>query len=309
MNYGDQVTEFDGLEVYEYNPEQGLRSADDGAPMVRVEYDSDTNASDLLKSLLNDPKAEELTHLLLGAWSAEMYETPPTEELELLAAGAEKLPNLRSLFIAAVEQMESEISWIVLGDISTIWSTFPKLTTLAIRGSQNLKLGTIEHNHLETLTIECGGLPKNVLAELASAKLPALRHLDLYLGTSEYGFDGGIEDVEPLLAPGLFPNLKHLALRDSMIADDVAKLVASTPLPEGLEVLDMSLGSLSDEGGNALLASEGIKKLQVLDLHWHYLSPKVATRLLKLPLTVNLTDPQTPDTYGGETYRYIAVSE
>jgi len=309
MNYGDEVTEFDGLPVYEYDPEEGLRDASAGAPVIRVEYDSGAIAVELLKRMFADPKCGEVTHLLLGAWSDELYESPPVAVLEVLAAGAEKLPNLRSLFLGAIKQMESEISWIAWCDISTIWSAFPQLTTLAIRGSQNLSLGSIEHNHLETFTIECGGLPKNVLAEIAKAKLPALIHLDLYLGTSDYGFDGGIEDVAPLLAPGLFPNLKHLALRDSHIADDVAKLVASMPLPDGLEVLDMSLGTLSDEGGNALLASEQIKNLRVLDLHFHYLTAPVATQLAKLPLQVNVTDQQSPDIYDGETYRYVSVGE
>ncbi len=42
---------------------------------------------------------------------------------------------------------------------------------------------------LVALTIESGGLPAAVVREVASAHLPALEHLELWLGEENYGGD------------------------------------------------------------------------------------------------------------------------
>ena len=82
-------------------------------------------------------------------------------------------------------------------------------------------------------------------------ELAGIEHLELYLGTDDYGWDGSIDDVLPLLADDRFPRLKYLGLRDSEIADGVAQAVAKSPLLEKLDVLDLSLGTLGDEGAAA----------------------------------------------------------
>jgi hypothetical protein len=77
-----------------------------------------------------------------------------------------------------------------------------------------------------------------------------------------YGFDGSIADVESLLVPGQFPALKYLRLRDTEIADQFAAAVAKSPVINQLEVFDLSLGALGDEGGQALLDCPAITNLK-----------------------------------------------
>ena len=49
------------------------------------------------------------------------------------------------------------------------------------------------------LIVESGGLHGEVLRQLAAADLPALTHLELWLGDDAYGWDGAVGDVEPFL--------------------------------------------------------------------------------------------------------------
>ena len=174
-------------------------------PRLRVEYDSDETAVDLLGQLLAGGEADRVPALVIGAWSGELYDHSPAEIVEALVAAADQLPSLRALFIGDIASEENEVSWIHQSDLSALWQAFPRLEVLGIRGSNDLSLGQIRHNHLRELTIECGGLPREVLHQLAAASLPALEHLELYLGTGNYGWDGTIDDVRPLLTGQLFP--------------------------------------------------------------------------------------------------------
>src|SRR5262249_56131328 len=118
------------------------------------------------------------------------------------------------------------------------------LEEFRVRGGNNLSLGTLRHKNLKKLVIETGGLPVSVLREVCAAKLPALEHLELWLGEENYGWDGTVNDLKPLLSGKLFPKLRYLGLRDSIIADEVATAVARAPVLKKIRVLDLSLGNL-----------------------------------------------------------------
>jgi hypothetical protein len=295
---------FAGLRVVDFDADSP-RDWTAVAPRLRVEFESDQTAVDLLGDLLAGENADRMPTLVIGAWSGELYDHSPAEILEALVAAADRLPNLRALFLGDIAQEENEVSWIHQTDVSTVWQAFPRLEIFGLRGSNGLKLGRVQHNHLKQLTIECGGLPKSVLAELAAASLPALEHLELYLGTDDYGWDGSIDDVLPLLADDRFPRLKYLGLRDSEIADGVTQAVAKSPLLEKLDVLDLSLGTLGDEGAAALLAAPAVKKLKRLDLHHHYMSDAMMARVQQLGINVDVGEQQTEEEYG----RYVSVGE
>lgn len=306
MAISEHLTHFAGKPVRDFQPGEGWDDPAGTVPRLAVEYDSEQTAVDLFRELLGTGSADRLSGLIIGMWGSEMYENPPAEIVEALAAAGDQLPNLRALFLGEMTFEENEISWIQQTDVSALWDAFPRLEIFCVRGSNGLSLGKMKMNHLRQLTIECGGLPKSVLAEVAAAQLPVLEHLELYLGTENYGWDGSASDLAPILSGKLFPKLKYLGLRDSEIADDVAKAVAKSPLLERIEVLDLSLGTLSDEGGEALLAAPALKKLKKLDLHHHYLSDEVAERFRGLGIEVNLDDAQGD---GDAEDRYVSVSE
>lgn len=305
MSFYDHLTTFAGKPVEDFvsGEEFDVRRA---VPALRVEYDASESVVDLFRQLLEQGQGDELTALVVGAWSGALYEDSPTEIIEALVTAADQLPQFRGLFLGDILQEENEISWIHQTDISALWQAFPRLEILGVRGSNELSLGKLQHNHLKQLTLESGGLGKSILEELNVASLPALEHLELYLGDSNYGWDGTVEDLAPLLSGKLFPKLKYLGLRNSEIADAVAQAVAQTPLLERLEVLDLSLGTLGDEGAAALVASPLVKKLKKLDLHRHFLSDEMIKQVEGLGIEVDLSDAE------GDTDvddRYVWVGE
>jgi hypothetical protein len=156
--------------------------------------------------------------------------------------------------------------------------------------------------------IETGGLQREVVMEVAGAKLPALEHLELWLGSEWYGGNANVEHLRPFLIGKSFPRLRSLALRNFEAADALAEAVAGAPILKQLDTLDLSLGTLGDEGARALLASPAIRKLKKLDLHRHYMTAEMMDALKRLPLTVDVSQPTEarPEEEGG---RYVAISE
>lgn len=260
--------------------------------------------ADKLEAFLATPQAAEVDALTLGSWE-EAYQNSPNEAIDLLVQEAAKLPKLKELLVGDMDSEECEISWIFQTKYTGILKAFPQLESLTIQGSCGLDLGKIDHPALKTLTITCGGLPKDVIASIAEAKLPALESLSLYLGVEDYGFDGSLKDLEPFFEKGRFPRLKRLGLMDSEIADEIAVAIAKAPVLEQLEVLDLSMGTLTDVGGEALLAGN-IHGLKELDLEYHYLSDEMMKKFKALPIKVNVSDQQTAD---DDDYRYPAVTE
>jgi hypothetical protein len=228
--------------------------------------------------------------------------------VQLLVSSQARLPRLRGIFIGDMVSEENEISWIIQSDLSPLLVAYPGLEQLRLRGTEQLGFGgRLAHDHLKSLTIETGGLPPRLFQEVLASQLPALESLELWLGTPSYGGDVTVADLQPLLSGNLFPALKHLGLRDSEIADDVAAALATAPLLSRLDSVDLSLGTLTDTGGESLLGSPACKSLKHLDLHRHFLSQGMMASLQREFPNVDVSDAQGDDT--SEEDRYVAVSE
>jgi hypothetical protein len=186
-----------------------------------------------------------------------------------------------------------------------LFGAYPNLEHFRVRGGNGLALGAVRHDHLKLLIVESGGLNRSIVQQVCAAQLPALEHLELWLGDEGYGATTRVEDLAPILAGTLFPYLRYLGLRDSEIADEIAAALAQSPILERIRVLDLSLGTLGDEGAAALLANPAVRRLEKLDLHHHYCSDEMMTRLQALGIDVDVSDQQDED--DGE--RYVAVSE
>ena len=314
MAIGEHLTEFAGKRVVDFQRDGKLPSPDKTIPRIRVEYEDEFELAEVLTDLLADPASEQLTGLVVGAWAGEeLYETTSAGIVEALVAAAGQLPELRSLFLGDIIYEENEISWIQRADVSPLWAAYPKLERFGVRGSSGLSLGKIEHDYLTELVVECGGLPNDVIQQVIDAKLPALEHLELYLGSDNYGWEGPASVLEPILSGDRFPKLKYLGLRDSVVADELVPLVAAAPILDRIRVLDLSLGNLTDAGAQPLLErleqTPADKQLERVDLHHHFLSDELMKRFEALPIPVDLSDRQEEDRYGDEVYRYIVVSE
>ncbi|WP_431968445.1 STM4015 family protein [Actinacidiphila sp. bgisy160] len=257
--------------------------------------------------------------LVLGPWWDDEYsELRPA--LELLLADAERFPALRALFLADVTGEECEVSWLQLTDVTPVLERFPLLEEFGVRGGDSQGLGEeplslrpVRHEALRVLRFESGGLPGAVVRAVGACELPALEHLELWLGVEQYGGDATVADLAPVLAGGRFPALRHLGLQDSPLQDEIAAAVASAPVVAQLETLSLSMGTLTDAGAEALLGGQPLTHLKRLDLHHHFVSGAVAERLRaavgSAGTEVDLSEHCEPHRWRDEEWRYVAVSE
>jgi hypothetical protein len=320
MTISQHLQAFAGLPVFNYEPGRGLDRGPPGGVAYRLiavdrlaREEDQRSFPELLDQYLAEPGAEGTTALVVGAWGEGMYEGGNSHVIAALVAARERLPRLRALFLGDITFEECEISWITQGDVSPLLAAYPELEEFRVRGVGGLTLGHLRHPSLRVLAMESGGLPAGILEELWTAELPKLEHLELWLGTPNYGGIDSPAPLEPLLAGRVFPWLSYLGLRNSDIADAVAAAVAASSVLQRIPVLDLSLGNLSDEGARALIASPALRRLRRLDIHHHYVSAPVVAQLQGLGIEVDAGDAKEPEssTYGGvtETYRYNAVSE
>jgi hypothetical protein len=86
----------------------------------------------------------------------------------------------------------------------------------------------------------------------------------------------------------------------------VAAAIADAPVLGRIAILDLSLGTLSDQGAKAILASPYLKQLKLLDLHHHYISEAAQKQLQSIGIHVNLDDPKEAESLDD---RYVAVGE
>ncbi|MGW0584854.1 STM4015 family protein, partial [Streptomyces sp. NPDC002920] len=218
--------------------------------------------------------------LIVGQWG-DASSDDSAEAVKTLVAARDSFPALRAVFIGDMVGEECEISWIRQTDVTPLLTGFPELEEFGVRGGSGLEFPATSHRALRKLVIQTGGLSAEVVRGVGAGDLPALEHLDLWLGTDEYGGDSEVADLEPFLSGARLPRLRHLALRNSEIQDEIAVAVAAAPVVARLEVLDLSMGILTDEGAAALLAGQPLTHLKKLDLHHNYLTEPLMDRLLQ----------------------------
>lgn len=263
-----------------------------------------------LSEFLSLPGSSSVTSIVVGVWGDTSGPLSDSSSVvNTLSQASSKLPALRELFIGDIISEEFEISWIEQSDMSPLFVAYPELEHFRVRGGNRLQFGPLKHSRLRSLVVESGGLDVSVVRDITSSSLPELDHLELWLGDEGYGANAELVDLAPILSGKLFPKLRYLGLRDSVLSDAIAAAVAHSPLLERLRVLDLSLGTLSDAGAAALLASPEIKNLEFLDLHHHYCSDGMVSKLTGLGIKVDTGDKQEPDVYDGESTRYVAVGE
>ena len=310
MTIGEHILEWAGKPVVDWEAGTPLSDPEGVNYRISVTYEEEGRVrwTDKLGQFLDDPAADRVTGIVVGPWE-EVTTESAERVVEALVAARDRLPALTALFFGDITYEESEISWINQSDVSPLVHAYPQLEHFAVRGGQGLTLGTLRHDRLKTLVVQAGGLPRTVTREILTASLPQLEHLEIWLGTEDYGGDTTVDDLAPLLAGTLFPKLRYLGLCDSELADEIAIALEDAPILERIKVLDLSLGTLSDTGAAALLANPAVARLEKLDVHHHYLSEEMAAKLQALPITVDVSDPQEADVYDGEEHRYVAVSE
>lgn len=309
MSIDEHLSEFDGLPVVDFlsaeEAEEPLPPVASAAWRIAIDYDAGAFER-VFARFFEQVDTSQVTSLIIGFWGAA-YDENDVKPVELLVNVAGRLPRLRALFLGDIEPDEAEISWIEHSDITPLFTAFPGLRRLEVRGGTGLTMDPIKSEALTVLRFESGGLPAGVVRAVAASDLPNLEHLDLWLGVENYGGDATAADLAPILSGERLPALRHLGLEDSEIQDEIAAAVAGAPVVARLESLSLAMGTLTDEGAEALLSGRPLTHLKRLDLHHHYLSDQMVERLrAALPgVTLDLSEQEKPD---GD-WRYVAVDE
>ena len=305
----DHLSEFDGLPVVDFAQavEGGEELPSPASVCWRVATEfGETPFDEVFKNFLEKVDTSQVTALVVGYWGAS-YDDGMVEPVGVLVEAADRLPNLRALFLGDISAEESEISWIEHSEITPLFTTFPGLTRFEVRGAQGLVVAPIKSETLRVLRFESGGLPAAVVRAVAASDLPNLEQLDLWLGVDDYGGDATVADLAPILGGEMLPSLRHLALEDSQIQDEIAAAIAGAPVVAGLETLSMAMGMLTDTGGEALLSGQPLTHLKSLDLHHHFLGDAMVARFkAALPgVDLDISEQEKPD---GD-WHYVSVSE
>lgn len=308
MTIENHLDKFAGYNVKSWQPSQPLADLDTTIYRIAVEYDEEMSWEEKFQQYLAMPNAEQSRGLVLGAYSEEMYDKSAEGPIELVIAAKERLPSLEVLFLNDITYEENEISWIINTDNAPLMHAFPKLKHYGTRGGSDLVFNHLNAPELETLVVQTGGLSATTVKDIIAAILPKLKHLELYLGSENYGCDFGVDELKPILE-GHFPHLTYLGLKDSEAQDNIAQTVIKSPIASQLEVLDLSLGTLGDEGAQVILEATSLTQLKHLNLSYHYMSDEMMEKIKAFAtqqgFTVDVSDQQKESNYG----RYISISE
>lgn len=311
----ENLTEFFGLPVLDFKEGGSLAAPASTAYRIRIDWDEHEKKltfSNRFQALLETHGSEDIQALVVGTWDGAAEGGSVKPVVDALVGAASKLPNLKALFIGDIISEECEISWIENGDVSPLWAAYSALEEFGVRGANGLSLAsthTLDLPHLRKLSIQAGGLPKQVVGEVINGQLPALESLEIWLGTDEYGGDSSIEDIQRVLNSSQWPQLTYLGLRNSEIANEIAEAVGSASIIPQLETLDLSMGTLTDRGAEALVAAGNLGSLLKLDIHYHFCSDAGIEKLRQIGCALDASDPQEPYMHQGEPDYYVAVSE
>ncbi|RAY10881.1 leucine-rich repeat domain-containing protein [Actinomadura craniellae] len=307
MSLSEHCAEFAGLRVVDFTdetPGPDLPPAASVAWRIRVGWNESTSRYlEKFERFLERVDVSRVSALIIG-YCGGGYELD--KPVARLAAAADRFPDLRALFVGEILAEEAEISWIMQTDVTPLLAAFPLLERFEVRGGSELELSPVKSTALRVLRMETGGLPREVVRAVGESDLPNLEHLELWLGVAEYGGDATVADLAPILAGERLPSLRYLGLEDSEIQDEIATAVAGAPVVARLETLSLPMGTLGDEGAEALLSGQPLTHLKKLDLSHHFLSDEMTQRIrAALPgVEIDLRGAQVED-----EWRYVAVSE
>lgn len=319
LPYG-YATTFANRKVIEFDPKIHIIAPRKTAYALRTikissqgRYVPDMMIADKLKILLQARRACEIEALVFGMCGYE-----PESVVNALVSAHKQLNNLKAVFIGDIEDSECMISSINQSNLSPILEAYPKLEVLKVRGGsdhiywggggdEGLAFDPLRHDKLKALIIESGGLHHQVINQICELELPALEYLELWLGRDNYGGTSSIDDLMPIISGQQFPKLKYLGLRNSEYSDDIAFAIVQSPLIEQLIELDFSMGTLGDEGAEALLNCLAVHQLDTLNVDDNCLSDEMVDQMKQLDIEVIANSRQKMSGY--LITRYCTVAE
>lgn len=295
----------------------------------RIDLDKFSSIISELKKI--EPQGSKIEALYLPMWSDWAWDCDRgksvsyKECIDLLLDAHQQLPNLKALFLA--DDTSDSYAWgsrsdykrykICMEEVCYLLEAYPNLELLHLQGRDGLELSKIKHNNLKSLVIESRDLCDRALEEVFSLNLPKLEYLELWLGADyEYRrkrYHGGnnisllANLFRSLLSKQLFTNLKYLGLCSCEWANDLVYLLKDNSIINKLRILNLSKGTLTDEGAEILLNCPAVNKLHTLDVSMNLLSTEMIHKLSQLDCNV-IAEPQDVPERGEESCGYERYS-
>ena len=277
-----------------------------------------------------EPQGSKIEALYCPMWS-DWYDYDRGESLsykeciDLLLDAHQQLPNLKALFLA--DDTSDSYVWgsrsdykrykIYMEEVCYLLEAYPNLELLHLQGRDGLEFSKIKHNNLKSLIIESRDLCDRALEEIFSLNLPKLEYLELWLGADyEYRrkrYHGGnnigllANLFISLLSKQSFTNLKYLGLYSCEWANDLVYLLKDNSIINKLRILNLSKGTLTDEGAEILLNCPAVNKLHTLDVSMNLLSSEMIHKLSQLDCNV-IAEPQDRPDYSSDSCGYERYS-
>ncbi|MDU1632991.1 MAG: AAA family ATPase [Bacteroides ovatus] len=125
-----------------------------------------------------------------------------------------------------------------------------------------------------------------------------------------YGFEADIEIFRPLFSKERFPKLTYLGIVNSEEQDKIVEMFLESDILPQLETMDVSAGTLKDEGAQLLLDNmDKIAHLKFINMRYNYLSKEMKKQLQSLPMKIDIAETEEADEYDGELWYYPMITE
>ena len=154
--------------------------------------------------------------------------------------------------------------------IDPLWDAAPRLEHLQLRG-QCPQAHNLNHANLTKLELTTHTMTGELLECLLEHELPKLKELCLHLNPADER--NPIEDsVRELVLQLEAPQLRTLRLRQTPYSNLITSLLPESAILSQLELLDLSSGSLTDDGAQSILENKrAYSHLKQIDLRHNWL--------------------------------------
>lgn len=226
--------------------------------------------AEVLRALLDHPSGRFVAELAFG------FNKDPNDGTldDLIGVLAKRAPaTLRKLHLGDfVYPDETEMSWYHVGHLGKLWKAVPRLASLIVQGG-DFQLGTIDLPALTHAEFRTGGLSPASARAIARARWPRIERLEVWYGHPDYGATAKVADAMALLDRTDLKKLTSLGIKNTAFTDELCGEIGRGKLLGKLARLDLSMGTMTDEGARRLAAQQAaLRHLAVLDVSANYLT-------------------------------------
>ncbi len=251
----------------------------------------------IYNAIISDENFANAKTIHINGWGAEMFDNTPEAIINLMIANKEKFQNIEEISFGNCSFEVNELSWTNHSDYTKLIKALPKLKTILLAGNTpDMFSGKLESQSLEDITIKTGGLDKSIINTLCEANLPNLKSLTLYEGVDNYGLNCSFKDYKDLITSDVFKGITKFGIVNSERQDEIVKFVLDNNIHKQLTEWNISMGTLTDEGGQLLLdKKDELTNLNRIKIEFCFLSPEMAEKLKNSGLKVEISDLQDDD--------------